>query len=342
MPFVQPAFTRIVGGTGPKDARIMLIGEALGSEEQRLGKPFCGPAGSVLDQCLHAAGIIRSHVYITNVVKLHPRNNDITPFFQEGKGKQLPHFTEEGAKWVEKLWQEIDEVKPNVIVPLGNTAMCALTGMARVMKYRGYVMESSDGRFKVIPTIHPSASLRGSYIYRYYITADLRKAVLESEFPEVRRPDRELVYSFNGPLDAVRWIDSLAAEPRLGFDIEVLNYGISCIGISPRPNLAVSIPLADGYWGSDPARELPIWRALDRLLSNEKVEKVFQNGSFDIQFLASDCGMIVRGPIKDTMIAHSLWYPDMLKGLGFLGSLYCGAQEYWKDMVRFDDIKEES
>ena len=80
---------------------------------------------------------------------------------------------------------------------------------------------------------------------------------------------------------------------------------------------------------------------LNKLLNNNAT-KIFQNGVFDIHFLAVQCGIHVQPPIDDTMIAHHLMYPEMLKGLGFLGSMYCGAQEYWKDMVKFDNIKEES
>ena len=70
--------------------------------------------------------------------------------------------------------------------------------------------------------------------------------------------------------------------------------------------------------------------------------KVVQNGIFDIHFLLTRCGIEVRGPIQDTMIAHSIMYPELRKGLDFLGSIYCGTQAYWKNMVKWDNIKEDS
>ena len=60
---------------------------------------------------------------------------------------------------------------------------------------------------------------------------------------------------------------------------------------------------------------------------------------FDIPFLLTRAGVDVRGPIHDTMVGHSVLYPELQKGLGFLGSIYCGAQEYWKDTVKFKNIK---
>jgi hypothetical protein len=87
--------------------------------------------------------------------------------------------------------------------------------------------------------------------------------------------------------------------------------------------------------------EIAIWRKIQQVLGNEKSIKVVQNGlMFDIPFLYEHNGIITRGPIHDTMIAHSVMYPDLPKGLNFLGSIYCGSQEYWKGMVKFKNIKE--
>lgn len=311
----------------------MIVGEAPGAEEAKQGKPFVGPAGTVLEQCLHAAGLTRAECYITNVIKVRPKNNDISPYFDKG------HFTKLAEGFLAELQEEISRVKPNVVVALGATALAALTGRTGIMTLRGYVMENSDG-LKIIPTIHPAASLRGMYIYRYLISADLKKARLESGSPDVRRPERTLVYSYASVREAVEWINKCGESPRLSVDIEVLNYEIAIIGLAPSPELGVAIPLADARWSLDD--EVLLWRALAKVLGNPKTTKIFQNGIFDIHFLATKCGIKVRGPIEDTMVAHHIMYPDLQKGLGFLGSLYCGSQAYWKDMIKWDNIKDES
>lgn len=336
MTFISAPVVQRVGGYGPQDAKICIVGEALGAEEARQGKPFVGPAGTVLEQCLHAAGITRSECYITNVVKVRPPNNDISPYYSTTKHS----FTELGRESVDYLLNEVTNLNPNIVVALGAVAMHALTGYGAVTKLRGYVMEGKHG-LKVIPTIHPAASLRGQYLYRYLISSDLRKVRLESEYPDIKRPERNLIYSYSNIDEAIEWVNTIGRSPRVSLDIEVLNYEIAIIGLASSPELGIAIPLADGQWGSD-ADEIPLWRALASVIENPNVTKVGQNLIFDKHFLATKCGILMQGPVEDTMMSHSIMFPELLKGLGFLGSLYCGSTEYWKDAIKWDNIKEES
>lgn len=328
---------RIVPGVGPMDAKIAFVGEAPGAQEEAQLKPWVGPAGSVLDTCMHSAGIIRSECYLTNVVKVRPKGNVIDPFFSSTKGT----FTKEGMAWVEELRSELNGHGANVIVACGATAQAALTGTHKVMKYRGYVFESIglDRVRKVIPTIHPAAALRGMYIYRYLIAADLKKARVESEDPSLRRPDRQLIYEFSDVGEVLTWLEVFENAPVVSFDIEVLNYEVSCISFSSSPQVAISIPLT-GRWTEE--EELLIWRGIQRVLGNPASVKVAQNAIFDIHFLLTRCGVEVRGPIHDTMIAHSVMFPELPKSLAFLVSIYGGTQPYYKDMIRFSNIKGES
>lgn len=338
MPFLQmDKARRIVPGIGPRDAKIAIVGEAPGAYEDAQLKPFVGPAGSVLEQCMHAAGLIRSEVYLTNVVKVRPPKNDISPFFNSSKGT----FTEAGKEWCEELYKELDELAPNVIVACGATAQAALTGKHKIMKFRGYVFASDflKPARKVIPTIHPAAILRGQYTYRHLIAADLQKAKRESGSPELLRPQRQLVHNFTQVTEVLEWLEYFESQPIVCFDIEVLNYEVACIGLCSDPAVAACIPLHN-YWSE--LEELSIWRGLQRVLGNEKSTKVAQNAIFDIHFLLTRCGIEVRGPIKDTMIAHHIMFPELPKGLGFLVSIYGGTSQYHKDMIKFDNIKEEA
>lgn len=328
---------RRIPGVGPRDAKIAIVGEAGGSYENIQLKPFVGPAGGVLEQCLHAAGLIRSDIYLTNVIKIHPAGNNIEPYFSPSRGT----FTAAGQVWVEELRAELNDLNPNVIVACGTTAFAALAGQHKITKYRGYMFPSIglDPVRKILPMIHPAASLRGQYILRHLIAADLKKAKAESEFPELRRPERQLVYEFGSVSEVLEWLKYFEEQPIVCFDIEVLNYEIACIGLSSDPAIACSIPLT-GQWTEQ--EECEIFRGLQRVLGNPNSVKVVQNSIFDIHFLLTKCGIAVRGPIHDTMIAHSVMFPELLKGLAFLGSIYCGAQAYWKDAVKFDNIKGES
>ncbi len=328
---------RVVPGIGPKNARIAIVGEAPGAHEDHQLKPFVGPAGSVLEQCLHSAGLIKSEVYLTNVVKVRPPKNLIDPYFNSTKGT----FTSAGREWVERLHVELNELAPNVVVACGATALAALTPFSKIMKYRGYFMESSvlAPPRKVIPTIHPAACLRGQYIYRHIISADLKKARENSTTSELKRPKRQLVWNFQTAGEVLEWLDYYEHQPLVSFDIEVMNYEISCIGFSSSPDVAISVPLDSRWSGID---ELSIWRGIQRVLGNPASVKVAQNAIFDIHFLLSRCGIVVRGDIQDTMVAHHIMYPELPKGLAFLVSVYGGTQPYYKDMVKFSNIKGES
>lgn len=324
-------------GTGPKDCKIAIIGEAPGAYENAQLKPFVGPAGTVLEQCLHSAGLIRSECYITNVVKVQPKGSDIAPYYSATKGV----FTAEGMRWVEELYEELDQTEANVLVPCGATALSALTGLSKIQKYRGYFFESRGLKEtrKVLPTIHPAAALRGQYIFRHLIASDLRKAREHSTVRELRRPERQLVVEYGSVEEALEWLRYYETQQVVCTDIEVINFQVSCISFCSDPAISCSIPIA-GRWSE--LEELQIWRGVQAVLGNPNSVKVLQNAIFDIQFMLSECGVAIRGPIHDTMIAHSCMYPELLKGLGFLGSLYCGTQDYWKSLVRFDDIKDNS
>lgn len=146
--------TQVVFGEGPKSARILLIGEQPGSEEDLQGHPFVGPAGGMLDRALTDASIDRSAVYVTNVVK---------HFKFEERGKRRLHKKPTMAEfracqpWVEA---EVELVKPKVIVCLGATAAQALLGNKfRLLQERGVPLKDSRADY-VVATVHPSSILR--------------------------------------------------------------------------------------------------------------------------------------------------------------------------------------
>jgi uracil-DNA glycosylase len=167
--------TRTVFGEGPPDARIVMVGEQPGDQEDLQGRPFVGPAGKVLDRAMEEAGIDRSTVYVTNAVK---------HFKFEPRGKRRIHKKPdrpeiEACKWW--LDRELAVIRPKLIVALGATAGQALYGRAvRIMAERGRVTADPRG-FKIMLTVHPSFLLRLSDAEakeREFaaLVADLRKA----------------------------------------------------------------------------------------------------------------------------------------------------------------------
>jgi uracil-DNA glycosylase family protein len=146
--------TRTVFGEGAADARLMLVGEQPGDQEDRVGEPFVGPAGRVLDEALRAAGISRDEVYVTNAVK-HFK------FTERGKRRihQKPNASEIAAcrPWLEA---ELAVVTPGVLVCLGATAAQALLGRGvRVTRDRGRPLETTLAPV-AFATVHPSSILR--------------------------------------------------------------------------------------------------------------------------------------------------------------------------------------
>jgi DNA polymerase len=146
--------TQTIFGEGPKDAPLMLVGEAPGDREDIEGHPFVGPAGRLLDQALADAGIDRDKAYVTNVVK---------HFKWEPRGKRRLHrkpLPSEIGACVPWLKMEIELLEPRVLVCLGATAGQALIGRGfSVVRERGQFVASPLAPF-VTATIHPSALLR--------------------------------------------------------------------------------------------------------------------------------------------------------------------------------------
>lgn len=146
--------TQTVFGEGSRTARVILVGEQPGDQEDREGHPFVGPAGRMLNEVLSAVGIDRTAVYVTNAVK---------HFKWTPRGKRRLHAkpsARETAACRPWLDAEIDAVKPEAIVLLGATAAQAMLGSKfRITKQRGRWIDSGD-KPSLLATYHPSAILR--------------------------------------------------------------------------------------------------------------------------------------------------------------------------------------
>jgi uracil-DNA glycosylase family protein len=145
--------TQTVFGTGPATARLVMVGEQPGDQEDRQGAPFVGPAGRLLDEALDEAGVARDDAYVTNAVK---------HFNFRYQGKRRIHETPKAGHiracrpWLDA---ELDLVQPQVLLTLGATAGKALLGPKfRITAERGEPRAWND--LTLVPTIHPSAILR--------------------------------------------------------------------------------------------------------------------------------------------------------------------------------------
>jgi len=146
--------TQTVFGEGPARARLVLVGEQPGNDEDLAGKPFVGPAGRLLDAALAEAGLSRKDCYVTNAVK---------HFKWEPRGKRRLHSKPNaGEQRACRPWldAELQQVHPQVTVCLGATAAQLLLGAAfRVTTQHGQALQAA-GTGTVVATIHPSSVLR--------------------------------------------------------------------------------------------------------------------------------------------------------------------------------------
>jgi len=326
-----------VGSDGPTNASILIVGEAPGADEERLGKPFVGTSGQELDRMLGEAGISRAECRVTNVCRIRPPNNDISKFFARSKKEITSEHIKISDKFVlpiikrglDLLATEVQLVKPNIILALGNTSLWALTGRWGITKWRGSMLHSDMGGFQVIPTIHPAAVLR-EWAWRSIVVRDLRRAARfrTAKFPIpawsfIIKPGFSVVQGILSSLlhrleKEVVWID---------FDLETKYGHIDCAGISWSSVDALCIPFIHDYWTVE--QEAWIIQHLRRLLLHKRVCVRGQNLLYDSQYTYKWWGYVPR-VMQDTMLSHHTAFCGMRKSLDFQASLYCDEYKQWK------------
>lgn len=286
----------------------------------------------------HLAKVWQAHdeFYLTNVFNAHPPGNKLE-YFCGGKADGIPGYgplvpskyvRTEFAPELDRLGDEILSLDPNLIVCLGNCAVWALTGKTGVSKLRGTTVLSSHtvGNYKLLVAYHPSAVNR-QHDLRPTTVADLSKIPVESETGTLERPPCEIW--IEPDVEDIRTFikNHIPSGTLVSCDIETSGTQITCMGFAPRRDLAIVIPFVDprkpgkSYWASAEF-EQQCWELIRSVLEDSTIAKTFQNGLYDIAFLARAYGILVKGALHDTMLLHHALQPEALKGLGYLGSLY--------------------
>jgi uracil-DNA glycosylase family 4 len=231
---------------GPERARIMIVGEAPGADEEKEGQPFVGAAGKVLRQHLMEVGIDPSDCFLTNICKYRPPNNKLEKFFLDGG---IPNAIV--LQGLVELKEEILRVRPNIIIAAGNFAMWALTrkakwmdktidgertrGFTGIFTWRGSLLPCTLVQgFKVLPTFHPSYINREGMKDHGTFKCDLAKAREESSFRELIRPAREIILANEHPKSLLgyrtfegnlvqTWADAQGPHPLVTAEWEPIN-----------------------------------------------------------------------------------------------------------------------
>lgn len=330
---------------------LLVVGDHWTEEDEIKGQPFSGSAGKMVRSALRHQGINPDHVSFTCV--FNRRIGDLKSICVS-KGEGIPglppafpnkYVPARFASELERLHKEISNVHPVTILALGGVAAWALLGVPGIKKIRGtpsyYVRDSR--RYKVLPTYHPTAIFR-EYSLRPIFLADIEKLARETQYPEIRRPNRSIWIEPSYD-DLLRFEEEhiLHAE-RLSIDIETSGTMITCIGFAPSPTLGLVVPFTsaetkDGsYWPSH-GEEVRVMRWCMKQCARP-IAKVGQNFLYDMHHLWRNYATPMLGHIDDTMLLHHALQPEMEKGLGFLGSIYTDEAS-WKFMRHKETIKRE-
>lgn len=284
----------------------------------------------------------------TNVFALHPPSNNLDPLLCAKK--ELPddypqlspigrgstaYLKPEYLPELDRLRAELRDAAPTCVVACGAVASWAVLGRTDISNIRGTATMGTQGgvcpQIKVLPTYHPSAIVRGRHDWRVVCIADFIKAWRESERPDVVRPERKVI--INPTMEElIEWAaQALKHDGPMGVDCETAGSLITCISFADSPQSAITIPFrsANGslnHWPSADA-EIQAWMCVRTLLESGR-PLVFQNGMYDMQFLVR-MGFTMKNIKDDTMLLHHSLYPEVQKGLGFLGSIYTNESS-WK------------
>lgn len=343
-----------IKGSGNPNARVMLVGEAWGYDEERLSQPFVGASGQELNRMLSAAGMDRNAVWTTNLVNARPPGNSLEEWIPKAKKDVTPECVPLRDRMVrpivrlgyDSLMEEISLVKPNVIIPMGNYAMWALSGAWGILKWRGSMLRMLDGDSpKLIPTLHPSAVMR-EWKYRSIVINDLKRAAREQHSREWAVPPREWKFlvrpSYTTVMltlaDLKRRLDK-GENIWIDLDLETRAGHIACCGISWTLEDALVIPLMcvespNGYWAAE--EETTIVYALQRVLCHKNASIRWQNGLYDAQYTWRHWLFVPNGK-QDTMLSQHTCFVAMPKSLAFQASMYSPHYTYWKDERYWND-----
>lgn len=324
---------------GPRNASVMIVGEAPGVDELLQGVPFVGMSGKELDVMLMQVDIDRTFCYLTNVWKARLHSHVDSLFEKKTTKTIIPSRKLKEA--IDLLWVEIAEVEPDVVVALGNLALWALSNNEGIKKWRGSMLRVENPLnhklYNVMPTYHPAAILR-QWSWRTPALMDLQrvKRFLSNELSwEPPRYNFIIRPGFDEAMEALTLVQrQVNATPTyLSWDLETRAGHIACLGLATSSVSALCIPFMcveddQGYWSAD--QEFALIKLIRQILLHPNALNILQNGLYDFQYFANEWYCIPQIH-WDTMVAHHVLWCELPKGLDFQSSIYCRYHQYWKD-----------
>ena len=307
-------------GSGPKKAKVMIVGEAPGEREDEEHAAFVGRSGQLLRESLTQAGLDPEECYITNVAKCRPPNN------------RQPDRSEIKVCVSTYLQQEIEKLRPKYILLLGNSGLLGVAGKSGITKHRGSTFKI--GEATAFATFHPAFVLRSPY-HRSTFVADIERFSRMVRGADIDFEDTKIkIVKTRAQLQWLR--RKLEEASVISYDVETWVEGtkggeewkrpggIACISFSWEERHSAVVPLdhQERTW-RDPYAVL---RFLKAPLERSDCKYVAHNGKFDAKWLASR-GIFVPQTF-DTMLAAHMLDENRLKGLKPLSQTLLGASAY--------------
>lgn len=278
--------TQVVVPDGPDNARIVIVGEAPGANEDKEGRPFIGAAGKKLDWLLEAAGVDRADVLITNTVMCRPPGNR-DPTAGEKKACR---------KWLDAV---LEEAQPDAVLPLGDHAVKSIAGKGVKLKtHHGRKVEGSSPT--VVPMYHPAATMYNANLTPVLIS-DFKRLTTEIGRPIVEKQEHlevsgeEMQRVLQGVQEFAFDLETSWVKDRVG-DVGVVGWSVAVPGEER------------GYFTRDSVEWIASWLEGDALV-------VAHNAQFEYQVLKAH-GITLLNMWDTKLAAYVLGYPDTsLKGL---------------------------
>jgi uracil-DNA glycosylase family 4 len=322
---------KYVPGHGPLGAKLMIIGEAPSSKDTLHGKSFTD--SRELTQVLIDTGIRKENCWLTNVSKYYVPPNTYKkriPFHVRARNHGI-----DMQEQLSDLQNEINGIKPNCILALGNTALWALSGKTKIGSYRGSIMHGMGCKF--VPTYNPNhLSFQATnveftgYWNRQIIMFDFKRALYQSSFPDMRLPSRTIEICRSSAQLAEFRDRYKGKKIRMAADIEANGRCIpACIGLAFTPHHAMVVPL----WNCEGLSTIPdsdmvqIWIILAEMLWENDI--VGQNFNYDRDKIKR-LGFAVKRIASDIMLKAHAINPELPKGLGFTTSIFT-EEPFYKD-----------
>lgn len=339
--------TNFVYGYGPSHSPLLICAEAPGELEEYDGKPLVGPAGNMERGICRDAGFALDDYYRTNVEKVRPPGNNL---------KRFKEIDRKPFQDLPLLKEEIDKIRPNAILALGNHALEALTGKKGIAKWRGSILTTLPffGRItKVVPTYHPAAFFAHSgrkddeeednsgakvaWKMRTVVVLDHVRALQESKSERLELPKRTLQIC-RSSRELYNFLYQYRNERYMSLDIEVVKCIPICLGIAFNSWHGMCVPLLNHQdWPMDPMDQAHIWTMICELLNDPSKEIIGQNWKFDERKIETILGIKISCKLHmDVGMAQHVLYPEFPKRLEFTTSVWTREPYYKDEYKEFD------